>query len=187
MINIKHKLIFILSILMLSSCKKADVIETELSVQEKADLFSKDYRLTVREYWNIDKLTIQRYNESDSVIYNLGKIFVNNIASDPTNSDRYNILEAYFHINNQTIPFKSKLLYLPKSTGGFDAAGLMESAYYIPFQTPVSTEYFSEEYLFLDKYLFDDNYEMILSDDKKTWIWKGLNRATKEIVFSRTK
>ena len=187
MLNIKNRLILFFSISLLFSCKKSEIVKPEPAFQEQVNLFSKEYRLTVRETWNIDKITIKKFNKEDSVIYNLGKIFINNIASDPTNSDRYNILDAFFHINNQTIPFKSNLLYIPDGNKGFHATGLMESSYYIPFLTPVSKEYFSEEYLFLDKYFFGDNYEMELTDDKKTWIWKGLNRAVKEIVFSRTK
>ena len=112
-------------------------------------MFSKGYRLKVREYWNIDRIKIQRYNKEDTIIYNLGKIFIKNIANNPINLDEYNMLEAYFHINNQTIPFKSNLLYIPNGNEGFYASGMMESAYYIPFPTPLTTEHFSEEYLFL--------------------------------------
>lgn len=87
----------------------------------------------------------------------------------------------------KTIPFKSELLYLPIGNEGFFAAGLMQSGYYFPNPTALTSQYFSKEYLFLDKYFFGDNYEMFLSDDEKNWTWKGLNRDVKEIIFTRIK
>jgi len=167
------------------SCTKSDEKEKdELTYQEKEIIFLKEFREKVREDWRVEKMVIaKRYlheSQYDSVVYNLGRIFINNIYNDPTNADKYNQLEAYFYINNEVIPFKSKLL------GNFDingVTGLVESDYYIPFPVPVNSDYFSEEYLFLDEYFFDDNYSMILSEDGKTWTWKGLNRFIREIVL----
>lgn len=61
--------------------------------------------------------------------------------------------------------------------------GLIESAYYLPF--PVNSNDFSEEYQFLDRYFFGDNYIMTLREDGKTWNWRGLNRFVREIVLTR--
>ena len=161
------------------SCTKSDE-EYELTFQEKEIIFLKEFREKVREDWRVEKMVINKGSQNDSVVFNLGRIFINNFYNDPINADKYNQLEAYFYINNEVIPFKSKLLSILDLNG---VTGLVESNYYIPFPVPVNSDYFSEEYLFLDEYFFRDNYSMILSEDGKTWIWKGLNRSIKEIVL----
>ena len=165
------------------SCTKSDE-KDELTFQEKEMIFLKEFRDKIREDWKVEKMVIAKsyLNESqyDSVVYNLGRIFINNIYNDPINANKYNQLEAYFHINNEVIPFRSNLLSTPDLKG---VVGLVESNYYIPFPVPLNSDYFSEEYLFLDKYFFSDNYRMILSEDGKTWTWKGLNRFIREIVL----
>ena len=164
---------------MFLSCTKSDE-KIEFTFQEKETIFLKEFREKVREDWRVEKMVITKGSQYDSVVFNLGRIFINNIYNDPINADRYNQLEAYFYINNEVIPFKSNLLSLLDLNG---VTGLVESNYYIPFPVPVNSDYFSDEYLFLDKYFFGDNYNMILSEDGKTWIWKGLNRSIKEIVL----
>ncbi|WP_028298950.1 hypothetical protein [Olivibacter sitiensis] len=62
---------------------------------------------------------------------------------------------------------------------------MVESAYYIP--VPISTDSLPEEYRFLDKYFFGDNYRMVLSEDGQRWIWKGLNRYIREMELTRIK
>ena len=175
----------ILSTIFLLSCTKSDEID-ELTFQEKEIIFLKEFREKVRGDWKVEKMVIaKRYlhqSQYDSVVYNVGRIFINNIYNDPINPDKYNQLEAVFYFNNEIIPFKSKLFGHLDING---VTGLIESNYYIPFPVPLTNEYFSEEYLFLDNYLFKDNYSMILSEDEKTWTWRGLNRFIREIVLTK--
>lgn len=175
----------------LSACSSSDEVEVvELPFQEKEKLFLKDFREKVRGEWNIDKIVIAKSYisgdaDNDSTITNLGSIFINNIYNDPICAEKYNQMEAYFYMNDEVIPFKSELLCLPKLYNADidEVTGLIESAYYISF--PMNTNEFSEEYQFLDRYFFRDNYIMVLSEDEKSWSWKGLNRFIREIVFTK--
>lgn len=179
------------STLFFNSCSGDQDLEPEMTYDQKENLFLKDFREKVRgETWKIEKMivtstSLQDLDSKDSTIYNLGTIFINNIYNDPINIDKFNQLEASFSINGEIIPFKSRLLaHVPMSDlESGTVFGLMEFAYYLPFS--VSSNDFSEEHRFLDFYFFNDNYSMVLSEDGNTWIWKGLNRRIKEIVFTK--
>lgn len=173
------------------SCSNSDELTSQnQTYDEMENVFLKDFREKVRGDWKVNKMLIAKSyisddSKNDSVVFNLGRIFINNIYNDPIHAEKYNQLEAFFYINHETIPFKSRLLASPadKPLEFKGVFGLMESDYYIPF--PVSSDRFSEEYLFLDNFFFGDNYSMILSEDGKTFTWKGLNRHIREIVLTR--
>jgi len=183
-------IVFILS-LFLSCSKSEDMVEPELTFHEKELVFLKDFRTKVRGDWTVDKMVIAKdylYEETqnDTIVVSPGRIFINNIYNDPVDADKYDQLEAYFYMNSEVIPFKSKLLVVFSSSGDLElggVSGLMESDYYIPF--PVYSDSFSDEYQFLNEYFFGDNYIMTLSEDGKTWVWKGLNRHIREIILTR--
>lgn len=179
-----------LAICTFSACSNSDDTEIELSFKEKEKIFLKDLREKVRGEWKVERMVIAKNHISgdsynDSIITDAGNIFINNISNDPAYADKYNRLEAYFHMNNEVIPFKSKLLCLPSlSKPEIDeVGGLIESAYFLPF--PVNSNDFSKEFQFLNHYFFGDNYIMTLSEDERSWTWKGLNQFVREIVLTR--
>jgi len=182
--------LLLITSLFLSCSDSDDPIEPELSYKEKEIIFLKEFSREVRESWRVDKMVIAKdYITSDpandTIIINPGHIFVNNIYTDPVDPEKYNQLEAYFYINSAVIPFKSRLMgFSDRSDVEFNGVtGLMESDYHLPF--PINTEDLPVEYRFLDDYFFGENYIMILSEDGKTWNWKGLNHFMREVVLTR--
>lgn len=173
------------------SCSQSDDLqEPELTYHEKEIIFLKDFREKARGEWNIEKIVVAKNyifndNSNDSIVYNPGRIFVNNIYNDPINADKYNQLQAYFYMNDEVIPFKSVLYPFTDftDTGVYGVVGMMMSDYYIPF--PVSSDKFSDEYRFLDNYFFGENFSMTLSEDEKTWTWNALNRYVREMTLTR--
>ncbi|MDL2277214.1 hypothetical protein LJC57_01350 [Parabacteroides sp. OttesenSCG-928-G07] len=181
----------LLGIFLFLSCSNSDEINSpELTFEEKEILFLKDFREKVRGSWEIDKMIIAKNYifsdpQNDSIVVNPGRIHINNIHNDPVNVDKYNQLEAFFYINSDIIPFKSRLLAFPSENdySELDVFGLIEPDYYLPY--PVPSDSFPDGYKFLNNYFFMDNYTMTLSEDGKTWTWKGLNRFIREIVLRK--
>lgn len=185
----------VLILSMFLSCSNSEEIEVpELSYQEKEIMFLESFKDKVRGDWKVEKMVIAKnlYDKepNDTIIYDLGRIYINSINNDPAQPEKYNRLEAYFDLGNEPIPFKSRLLvYISENANRgqleFDSVtGLIESAYQLPY-SPINTNLLPKEYQFLNHYFFGDNYIMVLSDDEKTWIWKGLNRYVQELVLTR--
>lgn len=186
-LNLKHILVLIFAV-SLFSCSGSDIIK-EPTFREKEVEFFKEYREIVRGDWKISKMVIaKKYLFSDpandSIVIDLGKLFVNNIHNDPIHPDLYNQLEATIYIGKQATPVKSSLLACPTIDAEiYGANGLVESGYYTP--DPIIINELSEENYFLYNYVFGDYYVMTLSEDGNTWTWKGLNRFIREIIFTK--
>ncbi|MDL2241678.1 hypothetical protein LJB91_02075 [Bacteroidales bacterium OttesenSCG-928-L03] len=191
----KTKSIFIqvciVLVALLSFSCESEINEPELTYEEKELLFLRKFRQKVMGGWKVEKMVIaKKYihgdSKNDSIVYDVGEIFVNNIFNSPLNADRYNQLQAYFSINKEMIPFNSCLLSHPKDDNYLEFDGVMGAMLgCYPFYSDLSPNSSSESYRFLYKYFLGDNYIMILSEDEKTWTWKGLNQYAREIVLVR--
>ncbi len=180
--------IFILSLLtsttVLTSCysdNESNVLDSSEEFNKQNNAFLKEYPAKVNGTWKIDKMIIldQYKSNVDTILYNVGNIEINAIDNTHPQEPRINmILKGDFHINNEIISFQSSRL-LPFAVYNH-TVGLIE---HFP-QSPIQDQ-LPEEHHFLYDYFFQDNYEMTLSEDGKTWTWKGLNRSAKEIILTK--
>lgn len=185
-------LIFIISSLFLTSCES----ETNTSVYESAEEFNKKNNTFLKEYpskiegtWKIEKMvlvpnTMSDIFKTDTILYNVGKISIDAIDQTHPKEPRMNmILNGDFSINDEIIPFQSSRL-LPFADDNFAIALMSVDSKYFP-EPEMSFDQLPIEYHFLSSYFFNDNYEMTLSEDKKTWKWKGLDHSAKEIILTK--
>lgn len=184
--------IFILSLLtsttVLTSChsdNESNVLDSSEEFNKQNNAFLKEYPKKITGTWKINKMIIldQHKSNVDTILYNIGEISIEIIDQTHPEEPRINmIFNGDVYINNKIIPVRSSRL-LPFAYDHYSVSLIEVDPKYFP--EPVTSDQLPAEYHFLDSHFFGDNYEMKLSEDGKTWIWKGLNRSAKEIILTK--
>lgn len=143
----------------------------------------------IKGNWKIEKMSIVANERSeifknDTILYNIGSISIATIDKTQPKETRLEInLKGLFIINEKEIPFKSTMLHAyPEKDYIIGLIQLDPTNFLEPVMN--SDQYESEVNL-LNDYFFNDNYKMSISKDEKTLIWNGLERSTKEIIFTK--
>lgn len=186
-------LAFLFLLMTFISCENENSEINHYQISEEAtkkeNTFLIENNIKIKGNWKIEKMSIEPNMRSDifkndTILYKIGSISISTIDKTPPKETRLEInLKGLFKINEKNIPFKStSLLAFPKENYTIGLIQLDSTNF---LGSVMNSDQLGEEVNLLKYYFFNDNYKMSLSEDEKTWIWNGLERSTKEIIFTK--